>query len=90
MWQVSDFFDDDRIDTFEAIFKLMDIDGGNRLDLNEVPQIHQAWDFSLLRQACASKHCKAVRVLYASLFLSHLVLSPSVSVSFVHVSVCAR
>jgi len=90
MWQVSDFFDDDRVDTFEAIFKLMDIDGGNRLDLNEVPQIHQAWDFSLLRQACASKHCKAVRVLSASLSFLILCCPPSVSVSFVHVSVCAR
>ena len=33
---VVDFFDEDRIDTFEAIFHIMDVDRQNRLDLNEV------------------------------------------------------
>ena len=43
---VSDFFDKERIDMFDGIFKLMDADGQGRLDLNEVTR------FSCMHNEC--------------------------------------
>jgi len=36
--EVSNFFDAEKIEIIDGIFKLMDINGEGRLDLNEVPQ----------------------------------------------------